>query len=479
MKTVLKYAFLIAFAATALTACDNTEDLVLTEQEATFDINSTNFANLVLNPSFPDNPAVTISWNDAENVGATYEVVMATDAEFTNEVSLGSTDKTNFTISVSELNQMLLDAGLEPYKASPVYVRINNGGETTSALTYNITPYAVDAPVVTSPEADATIVLDGENPDAQALSVTWTDFSREGTEVSVIYELQIAAAGSDFEPLTVIGEVTNGGEYNLSNSQLNSIALNLGAEEAADFDLETRIVATITSDTGENMRTSEAVPFTVTTYSTAVTDLFLVGAATAPGWDNNNNNPAIVRLPDNKNAYRFTGKFNGDAFKLLEVRGQWQPQWGLNNGNFVSSETLGYDPDVLSVSTTGYYTLDVNTKTGTYSITPYDAAGATTYGAMGLIGSGRTGDDTGWGGDDTDFTQSTFDPHLWYLNNVTLFNGEVKIRANNAWDVSWGANTAVSGFATSNNGPNIPVSAGTYDIWFSDLTGGYIFIPKN
>ncbi|MCC4212281.1 SusE domain-containing protein [Leeuwenhoekiella parthenopeia] len=478
MKTVLKYSFLIAFAATTFMACDNTEDLVLTKPESTFEINATNFANLVLNPSFPENPAVTISWNTAENAGATYEVVMATDAEFSNSVSLGTTDQSNFTISVSQLNQMLLDAGLEPYKPSPVYVRINNGGETTSSLTYNITPYAVEAPVVTNPEADAVVVLDGENPDAQALSVTWTDFSREGTEVSVVYELQMAAAGSNFETPVSVGRVTNGGEYNLSNVQLNNLALSLGAEEAADFDLEMRIVGTITTDTGENVRTSEVVPFTVTTYE-SFTDLFLVGAATAPGWDNNNNNPAIVRLPDNKDAYRFTGKFNGDAFKLLEVRGQWQPQWGLNNGNFASSEALGFDPDVLSVSTTGYYTLDVNTKTGTYSITPYDAGGATTYGAMGLIGSGRTGDDTGWGGDDIDFTQSTFDPHLWYLNNITLFDGQVKIRANNAWDVSWGANTAVSGFATSNNGPNIPVSAGTYDIWFSDLTGGYIFIPRN
>lgn len=479
MKTVLKYSFLFAFVISALISCDNTEDLVLTEPDSIFDINSTNFSNLVLNASFPENPAFTISWNTAENAGGTHNVVMATDAEFTNEVNLGSTDKSNFTISVAELNQLLLDAGLEPYKSTPVYVRINNGSTTTSTLTYNITPYAVDAPVITSPDADEVVVLDDENPDVQALSVMWTDFSLEGTNVSVVYELQIAAAGTDFDPVVVVGEVTNGGEYNVSNSQLNNFALTLGAEEAADFELETRIVATITSDTGENVRTSESVPFTVTTYSTAVTDLFLVGAATAPGWDNNNNNPPLVRLPDNKNAYSFTGMFNADAFKMLEVRGQWQPQWGLKDGSFVSSETLGYDPDVLSVSTAGYYTVEVNTKTGAYSITPYDASAATTYSAMGLIGSGRTGNGDGWGGDDTDFTKSTFDSHLWYLNNVTLFDGEVKIRANNAWDVSWGASTPISGFATSNNGPNIPVSAGTYDIWFNDLTGGYIFISKN
>ena len=53
----------------------------------------------------------------------------------------------------------------------------------------------------------------------------------------------------------------------------------------------------------------------------------------------------------------------------------------------------------------------------------------------------------------------------------------MKFRADNAWDVDWGSNTPISGTGTQ-GGSNIPVSvAGTYDIWFNDITGNYIFIP--
>ena len=59
---------------------------------------------------------------------------------------------------------------------------------------------------------------------------------------------------------------------------------------------------------------------------------------------------------------------------------------------------------------------------------------------------------------------------------MVLTDGEIKFRADDAWDVSWGSDTALSGFATL-GGPNIPAMAGTYDIWFNDLDGGYILIP--
>ena len=132
---------------------------------------------------------------------------------------------------------------------------------------------------------------------------------------------------------------------------------------------------------------------------------------------------------------------------------------------------------MLSVPTTGYYKLDVNTKTGVYSIAPYDARAATVYPAMGYIGSSRTGGDDGWSDPDSNLTQSTFDPHIWYAKNVKLFDGEFKFRANDSWDVNWGATTAISGYGVLNSSSNIPVTAGTYDIWFNDLTAGYIFIP--
>lgn len=207
------------------------------------------------------------------------------------------------------------------------------------------------------------------------------------------------------------------------------------------------------------------------------TNLFLVGDVTEAGWSENNNNTPLFRDPANENLFTFTGRFNGSAetegFKLLEVLGQWQPQWGLRNGEFTSSDILGEDPGAFPVDADGYYTLTVNIDELTYSFDSYDASSATTYTTIGLIGPAQSG---GWD-TDTDLTQSTFNPHLWYINDIELTDGEAKFRVDDAWDTDWGGDTPLSGVGTF-GGANIPVTAGVYDIWFNDLTGRYIFIPQ-
>ena len=210
----------------------------------------------------------------------------------------------------------------------------------------------------------------------------------------------------------------------------------------------------------------------------ALKDLFLVGAATAPGWDNGNNNPPMVRDPENPNLYTYTGKFLNDEFKVLEQRGAWQPQWGIGpNGNLASSEDLGEDPNVFEITDgEGYYTLTLDLDNLTFSIDPFDESGAATYSTIGIIGSATTGDDTGWN-QDIDLTQSTFDPHLWFITDLELFDAEAKFRAGDAWDTNWGADTELTGFGTF-DGPNIPVSAGTYDVWFNDIDGSYVFVSQ-
>ena len=205
-------------------------------------------------------------------------------------------------------------------------------------------------------------------------------------------------------------------------------------------------------------------------------DLFLVGNATGADWNNNNNNNPLIRDPENPASYAFTGRFigGGNEFKLLEKKGQWQPQWGIDNGIFISSDDLGGDPGAFAVpGADGYYTLNVNTEDGTWSFEAYTDDTSTTYGTIGVIGS-STPDE--WNSDQ-DMTQSTFDPHIWYINGITLVDGEMKFRADNDWPVNWGANTALTGYGTQ-DGPNIPVAAGTYDIWFNDLDGSYILLPQ-
>jgi hypothetical protein len=303
---------------------------------------------------------------------------------------------------------------------------------------------------------------------------------------NVAYDLEYSVDGLFENPQLIANTSEN--QVSVTIQQLWNIAVdNLGLEANTDNDsgeLFFRVKADLGTPQAENSPTS--ISSTQVLFVRLIesggeipkTDLFLVGSATAADWNNNNNNPPIVRDPENPNAYSFTGRFlgNPNEFKLLEIRGQWQPQWGLDNGIFISSDDLGSDPGNYGVSGgEGYYTLTVNTEEGTHDLVPFDDSASPNYGSVGIIGFGTTGSDDGWN-QDIDLTQSSFDPHLWYINGMTLFDGEVKFRADNDWSVNWGANTALTGFGTQ-DGPNVPVVAGTYDIWFNDIDGTYVLVP--
>lgn len=209
--------------------------------------------------------------------------------------------------------------------------------------------------------------------------------------------------------------------------------------------------------------------------------LYLVGDATEAGWSENNNNTPLFRDGDNNDIYYFQGRFAGgddvEGFKLLEELGAWQPQWGGTNGELFVNPGDGDDPDAFGVDNDTYYSLMVNVDEMTYTWEEIDQSAATVYNEIGIIGTATTGDDDGWN-DDIDLTQSDFNPHIWYINDLELADGEAKFRANGAWDVSWGAATEFSGQGANNNDPNIPVTAGTYDVWFNTLDARYILIPQ-
>ncbi|MGB8704414.1 MAG: SusE domain-containing protein [Gillisia sp.] len=314
-----------------------------------------------------------------------------------------------------------------------------------------------------------------------------------GVATNITYELQ-GSTDANFSNFDVIGNTTDN-NLAVKVSQLMTLATDAGLDADATTDAPNtgqiffRVRAYAGTDGGNGMDvTSDIKPLTVTLPEASVEEgapsfrqFYMVGDATAAGWSNNNNNTPLFRDPNNENIYYFTGRFAGGAdvegFKLLETLGAWQPQWGTNDGTTLAVNTGdGSDPSAFPVASDAYYSFMVNLDDNTYTFDTYDASSATTYDAVGIIGTATTGDDNGWN-DDIDLTQSDFNPHIWYIQNLELFDGEAKFRANNAWDVSWGADTALSGQGANNNDPNIPVTAGTYNVWFNDISQRYIFIP--
>ncbi len=121
-----------------------------------------------------------------------------------------------------------------------------------------------------------------------------------------------------------------------------------------------------------------------------------------------------------------------------------------------------HSPIRLLLSLLGFYLL------------PLLALGQATYETVGIIGTATT---KGWD-ESTPMVQNEEDEHQWALEDFTLSAGELKFRANDNWDVNWGAEAFPNGTGRQ-DGPNIPIPAGVYDISFNDTNGEYRFVSAS
>jgi uncharacterized delta-60 repeat protein len=91
--------------------------------------------------------------------------------------------------------------------------------------------------------------------------------------------------------------------------------------------------------------------------------------------------------------------------------------------------------------------------------------------SIGLVGT--------FNGFSNDAVMETEDGEIYTIANFEIpVSGVVKFRQDASWDINWGANTFPTGIGFQ-DGPDIPVSAGFYDITFNRLTGAYQFTLLN
>jgi len=467
MKNILRILFITTLFSFFLQSCRDDNDVTWTTKAPSFKLYDTTLGSNVLYPTMENNPFQLV-W---EKFGTTnkYNVVFSDTSDFAKTITLASTTTNNYKTTIGELNTALLQAGYSPYASKQMYLRIQTAGTGTdisvsNTIAFTVTPYPVSVPVITSPSSGSSFILDGKNAQGIVTKVVWADYSSYGVDVSYIVEIALSGTNN----YTNLGTVDNLKSLDLSNKTLNDAVLKAGgiAEVSSDFDI--RVTAKTKSTGGTISKVSELVTIKVMPYI-AFKNLFLVGDATAAGWNPNNNNQAIYRDPSNTNKFYFTGYFGTSMFKLIEVLGSWQPQWGLKGGVVANSD--GGDPDVFSIPSSGYYTFEVDILAKTYSLTPYSGT-LNSYSSIDLAG-----DLNGWSGS-TVLTQSGFDPHQWYVKDLVVSsNGGAKFRANNSWGINWGAATEFSGQGVQ-DGSNIPLNAGTYDVYFNDIDGRYLFVKK-
>ncbi len=237
-----------------------------------------------------------------------------------------------------------------------------------------------------------------------------------------------------------------------------------------------------------NVVSLEVNPYYIELSDAPIEIWYLVGAGIgSKDWDNGAGSVAVGGLlpmyPIMGNEYdsrtgqgeiEYAGFFSSSVqFKLIKTPGSWDEQLNFTNvkdpGSFLAD--LDGDNHNIGIVEDGYYRIRLNTATDELVIERIEGA----VGVYTMIS--MPGEYQGWStGDNVMNPMSTsVENHDWYLMSVTYEGTELKFAADNAWDVNWGATDFPYGVGTQ-NGSNIPVAAGTYNVYFNDILGTYNFV---
>ena len=208
-------------------------------------------------------------------------------------------------------------------------------------------------------------------------------------------------------------------------------------------------------------------------------EYYLVGALQS--WSDQN--MSCLMTAETAMVQNFTTKWTGDANMKIWLGsdfGKWDNAFGSASGDGVNTaegKLKAGGGAIVCPEKGAYYTFTADFSTMTYKWTKLANQNPTEFKNVSLIGVGGKWND----GDDIDLKQEA--PHNWYLAKQEIPAGGLKIRADHKWrdDGNWGFGEgqkyeSKGTLITSGGSGNIPVPAGTYNIYFNDITGAYAFV---
>ena len=208
-------------------------------------------------------------------------------------------------------------------------------------------------------------------------------------------------------------------------------------------------------------------------------EYYLVGALQS--WSDQN--MSCLMTAETAMVQNFTTKWTGDANMKIWLGsdfGKWDNAFGSASGDGVNTaegKLKAGGGAIVCPEKGAYYTFTADFSTMTYKWTKLANQNPTEFKNVSLIGVGGKWND----GDDIDLEQVA--PHNWYLAKQEIPAGGLKIRADHKWrdDGNWGfaegqKYESKGTLITSGGSSNISVPAGTYNIYFNDITGAYAFV---
>lgn len=163
-----------------------------------------------------------------------------------------------------------------------------------------------------------------------------------------------------------------------------------------------------------------------------------------------------------------TDDHNGDGIVEMKFRENADSTITWGSGQFPYGTAEADGPNIaVPLDFTGMTTDYVVT----FNYSTLEFGFQSTSGAISMIGAF-----IGWNGD-IPMNRVPGSPDNWTLTRCWYENTETKFRENKDWTVNWGNTSWPSGTGLP-NGPNIPVTGGTYDVSFDAATGAYNFVAN-
>ena len=250
------------------------------------------------------------------------------------------------------------------------------------------------APVLTSSIANGdTLPLIPADSLNTAVAFSWTNpnylFNDGISSLNVTYYLQIDTVGANFSSANMQTVAINSAlDTSFNVTQFNAIIGNgLQVAFGQPHNIQARIVsflAPVTSPTLSNSSTlySNVFNYIITPFAPPpkVTPpsegtLFIVGSATAGGWDN----PIDKVVPSTQQfaqisptEYKITIPLvGGGEYKFIAVNGSWNDQWSVaKNDTYPNGGPFVYNGNnCIAPATSGTYVIDVTFQTGIFTVT--------------------------------------------------------------------------------------------------------------
>lgn len=235
-----------------------------------------------------------------------------------------------------------------------------------------------------------SIKCDQRADDQEALQLTWTSGTNQGTGAAIYYYFEMDLKGNNFEGGIKydIGK-TESRVLSFTNKSLTDTLLyyfkNIPLEEYSEF--EARITATVAAE-NVPVQVSPVITLFIAPYKYRVLNVYLIGDATPNGWDNQLATPMI---PDYESPELFTweGMLNAGELKFNTQLGSWYPCYVRDETDptkmhFREQET-DYPDNKWQIETVGTYHIRINIDSLTISITNLD--GEVPFDKLYLVGS--------------------------------------------------------------------------------------------